>query len=374
LPTGIELYLRLFLRLKKIIISNVFLNTFINMEFIAVMFEENLIKSLTNFGMSEREAKIYLALLASPESSASDLQRVSGVVRSKIYEILHQMVARGYCIDRVEGRNRFYNAVDPKVLLDIAKSNLDESKSRKDKDIDDLKKEFNEKQQLLTDSYNHKLQEIKTSFKFSEEKIDLKNRLAEKKIKKEYEKHEAQHSVLNSSLDELGKIFSQNYSTKSSLDFVEVIRHKEQIHRTYIQLVLEAKKEILAFSRPPYSMISEAQRAEQIEAQLTFLNREGTRQQGIILKTPDNRNDIIQQLSVESPENDVMRVCSYLPTKLFIFDRNKVLLATPIVSNLARTDFTMVVIDEPGFAELCVKGFEYYWEISTTREQFLAET
>ncbi len=50
---------------------------------------------LVDLGLSERQAKVYLALLSQKNTMIADLQRSSGVPQTKVYEIVRQLVEMG---------------------------------------------------------------------------------------------------------------------------------------------------------------------------------------------------------------------------------------------------------------------------------------
>lgn len=85
-----------------------------------------LLQSLADIGLSEREAKVYLALLGKRRASASELQRISGIPRSKVYEVINGLVQRGYCTEHKTGRNRAFEVIDPSITLDPAFNKLEE--------------------------------------------------------------------------------------------------------------------------------------------------------------------------------------------------------------------------------------------------------
>jgi sugar-specific transcriptional regulator TrmB len=76
-----------------------------------------LLQSLIDIGLSEREAKTYLALLSKGSATASELQKISGIPRSKIYEVIDGLLRNGYCTEKRSGRNRTYEIIDPDVTL-----------------------------------------------------------------------------------------------------------------------------------------------------------------------------------------------------------------------------------------------------------------
>jgi len=84
------------------------------------------VESLINLGISEREAKVYLALLKKKNATISDLQKLSGIRQNRIYEIISNLLRQGFCTERREGQKRTYEAVDPQVTLNSPIQTLEE--------------------------------------------------------------------------------------------------------------------------------------------------------------------------------------------------------------------------------------------------------
>jgi len=78
-----------------------------------------LINCLLDLGFGEREAKVYLALLNKHSASATELQKLSGIAQSKIYEVLAGLVRRGYCTETKSNGKRTYKATNPEVALNL---------------------------------------------------------------------------------------------------------------------------------------------------------------------------------------------------------------------------------------------------------------
>ncbi len=76
-----------------------------------------LLERLINHIMSERQAKVYLALLQMGSATSAELQKASGIPQTKIYEIVRQLVGKGYCRERKAGHKRTFEAIDPAVAL-----------------------------------------------------------------------------------------------------------------------------------------------------------------------------------------------------------------------------------------------------------------
>lgn len=91
---------------------------------------DNLIHGLLDMGMSEREAKVYLAMLTRHHLPLSDLQRLSGLQHSKVSEIVGNLVRKGFCKERKVGRKRFFDAFDPRESFSAPLSMMENQVTR----------------------------------------------------------------------------------------------------------------------------------------------------------------------------------------------------------------------------------------------------
>jgi sugar-specific transcriptional regulator TrmB len=76
-----------------------------------------LTQALCKLGLSLYQAKVYSALSSLGPSGVADIQKASGVPRTKIYEILDQLVDMG-AVEFQSGRPVFYNALSPSIVVD----------------------------------------------------------------------------------------------------------------------------------------------------------------------------------------------------------------------------------------------------------------
>jgi len=81
------------------------------------MRQAELFQRLCDHVMSERQAKVYLALLRNGRATSAELQKASGVPQTKIYEIIRQLVSQGFCNVRKMGHRRTFEALDPQTAL-----------------------------------------------------------------------------------------------------------------------------------------------------------------------------------------------------------------------------------------------------------------
>lgn len=78
----------------------------------------NLIDQLTALGLTEYEAKVYLALLSENPATGYQISKSSGVPRSMVYEALGRLEARGAALKSEEEKATLYTPVSPAILLD----------------------------------------------------------------------------------------------------------------------------------------------------------------------------------------------------------------------------------------------------------------
>jgi sugar-specific transcriptional regulator TrmB len=79
--------------------------------------QEQLTQALCKLGLSLYQARVYSALASLGPSGVAEIQRVSGVPRTKIYEVLDQLLDLG-AVEFQSGRPIFYNALSPSIVVD----------------------------------------------------------------------------------------------------------------------------------------------------------------------------------------------------------------------------------------------------------------
>ncbi len=82
---------------------------------------KDIIPRLKALGLNEYEAKVYSTLVGLQKATARDIHEVSGVPRGRIYEILHDLVTRGF-IGVEEGSPNAYYRLDTDQVIDRLKA------------------------------------------------------------------------------------------------------------------------------------------------------------------------------------------------------------------------------------------------------------
>ena len=112
--------------------------------------KNELIKKIKEyFDLNIYETKVWLALLSKGVSSAGDIAEISGVPRSRTYDVLESLEKRGFAIEKL-GKPVKYLAVKPEVVIEKLKNNTLKSAEEKVETLSKLKEtdEYTELQSL----------------------------------------------------------------------------------------------------------------------------------------------------------------------------------------------------------------------------------
>ena len=81
---------------------------------------------LTDLGLTENEARVYLFILANPEMTAADVARELGMDKSSGYRAVEQLTDRQLLLVSPKKRGSTYQAVDPRQLHNLLSSKRQE--------------------------------------------------------------------------------------------------------------------------------------------------------------------------------------------------------------------------------------------------------
>lgn len=112
--------------------------------------KQELVKKIKDhFDLNIYETKVWLALLSKGVVSAGETAELSGVPRSRTYDVLESLAKRGFAIVKI-GKPVKYIAVEPKTIIEKMKTNTLNQANEKIKILSNLKDtdEFVELEQL----------------------------------------------------------------------------------------------------------------------------------------------------------------------------------------------------------------------------------
>jgi sugar-specific transcriptional regulator TrmB len=115
-----------------------------------MIIKTELVKKIKDyFNLNIYETKVWLALLSHGVSTAGEIAEISGIPRSRTYDVLESLEKAGFAIEKL-GKPVKYLAVKPETVLEKLKNNTMESANEKIKILENLKStaEFTELKEL----------------------------------------------------------------------------------------------------------------------------------------------------------------------------------------------------------------------------------
>ncbi len=79
------------------------------------------IEVLEDLGLSEAEAKVYLALIETGSTLAGPIIKKTGLHRGTTYQILQRLKEKGLVSSIIKGKKQYFEPIDPERLLDVLK-------------------------------------------------------------------------------------------------------------------------------------------------------------------------------------------------------------------------------------------------------------
>jgi sugar-specific transcriptional regulator TrmB len=109
------------------------------------MFMESVVEKLQRIGLTEYEAKAYLALMNTHLNTATNVAEKSGVPRTKIYTVLESLANKGW-VHICSGVPLLFKAADPREIFEKIKEDysqfLESIKTTLGKEVNNMKDKF----------------------------------------------------------------------------------------------------------------------------------------------------------------------------------------------------------------------------------------
>ena len=70
-------------------------------------------KQLEEFGLTTKEAQVYLASLQLGQTSVQNIAKLAGIHRVSTYDILQSLISKGLINQTASGKKRYLEAIDP---------------------------------------------------------------------------------------------------------------------------------------------------------------------------------------------------------------------------------------------------------------------
>jgi len=104
-----------------------------------MIIKQELIKKIrSHFNLNIYEAKVWLALLSRGISTAGEIAEISGVPRSRTYDVLESLEKQGFAIEKI-GKPVKYIAVEPSLVIEKLKNEVAKEAKERCEILDKLK-------------------------------------------------------------------------------------------------------------------------------------------------------------------------------------------------------------------------------------------
>ncbi len=266
-----------------------------------------LIEKLQKLGLSKRESEVYIALLTKKEFTAPEIGKITSVSRNKSYDVLQSLVKKKLCTQKYKNGNKTFIGIRP----DVALQNI----------ISGQEEELNEKK-------------------------DFASNFAK----------------------ELMKLHTANKHSSSSLEYIEVFTDIGQVKERWENIEMNTKRELLVFTKPPYSVSLEdtlkvAGEVKKNKVSVRSIYEFST------LKDIEEVNNLLKMIDIYKKMGEEAKIIEELPMKLAISDN----ITTVFVLDdkiTVKPSMTTMIVEHPGFAIALKKVFESYWKDAVSIDAF----
>lgn len=262
---------------------------------------------LQSLGISGREAEAYLALMQKNEMTAPDAAKLTTVSRTKIYEILQNLVKKGLCNERYKDGLKVFSCIEPSIAL----------------------------QNLLHSD---------------EQELSRKKKLAE------------------NFTAELTNLYLKKSTMNDPLDYIEVISDLGQLRERWTRIQENTKFELIGFTKPPYVIsfedtldIQELPASKKVKLKSIYEYSHAN--------TDDEKENLIKGIESYERLGEEVRLIKELPMKLVISDEMVSMFVLENRVSL-KMGLTAMIVTHPDFAKMMKFVFDTYWNLSMTLEEY----
>ncbi len=257
------------------------------------------IEKLQKLGLSKRESEVYIALLTKKEFTAPEIGKITSVSRNKSYEVLQSLVKKNLCTEKFKNGTKVFSGIKP----DIALQNI----------ISIQENELKEKKELTA--------------RFSKE---------------------------------LMKLHAANKNSSGPLDYIEVFTDIGQVKDRWESIERNTKKELLVFTKPPYSVSLEdtLEVAEEVKKNKIVVK---SIYEYKTLQSIEEATNLLKMIDTYKKMGEEARIIEELPMKLAISDLTTTVFVLDDKVSM-QSGMTTMIVEHPGFATALKKVFDGYWK------------
>jgi len=266
-------------------------------------------EKLMQLGLTDYESKAYNELIKVPHIGATKLARASNISRGRIYEVLENLISKGFCI-MLPGATKNYKAIAPDIAI------------------------------------GNKLSEIRAKM------------LAKEKL-------------LENTVSSLQQTYDSVNEEDSPINHVQILTTRTAINERIQQLQYECREVLRVFIKAPILMDSnkkgsEKRMKDQLKKQLKIKQIYEYDEIGYTSFVKS-----VFAAREKGADFDV-RVTRKLPLKLVIFDDDHALFTLNREAHTIK-NYSMMSVSHTFLTVAMIELFEFYWQVATPLIEFVKE-
>lgn len=172
--------------------------------------------------------------------------------------------------------------------------------------------------------------------------------------------------------DKLDTIYRSLDDPREPLEYIETVHGNDNVYQHFIGILRKTNKEFLSFARPPFAGRPLGKVQEQLDELQKLTQRGGTARWVYELSAMDWTDDAPNPAQLIHDRGYDVRVAAHLPLKMFVFDREIVLLAkeSDIVTS---GELTMSSIRQGAIAEAFAVLFDFFYQQATNYAEWASK-
>lgn len=97
-----------------------------------MIWNKNYVEQLTNLGLTQGEAKVYLAMIQIGPSKVGKIVEIAGVSQSKIYNVLDRLILKGLASYNIRDNFKYFQSLEPSRLHEFIVKKENEVRRQKE--------------------------------------------------------------------------------------------------------------------------------------------------------------------------------------------------------------------------------------------------
>lgn len=180
--------------------------------------------------------------------------------------------------------------------------------------------------------------------------------------------YENKKRIVNQLNENLGEMYKKIENNTQRLDYIQILTDINQIRKRSLEIQENTKRELLAFTKPPYAMsVEDSIDAEEEAIKNKIVIRSIYEYKDINSQT--ERESFIKMVETYQKLGEEVKVFEELPMKLAISDETITMLALTDRISL-KPSITTIIVDHPNYAKAQKEVFKAFWTMAISIEEF----